>query len=127
LPAADLDPLREWSRINLRKNLKRAIHLPSMFMAEILLFRRGLLPPSVTLLASSHPAVSMPAFVAFEPAIEFAQPALEGGIDLAKVPEPVAFDFEFEQLRSGKYPSWLPVAVFLSTNSRRKYRRQLAG
>ena len=101
------------SRINLRESLVSTRDVALVFVFEAPLPRAVLFFPAVTLSAALEPAIALPAFVCFEPAIQFAQARFDRRIDLAEMPQPIPLDLQFVERGLREYPIRLPVAITL--------------
>jgi hypothetical protein len=94
---------------------------------EAPLLRAILVLPAVTLLTALEPAMALPAFASFEPAIQFAQARFNRGIDFAEIPQPVALDLEFVERGLREDPIRLPVAIPLEDEFVTKVAMPLVG
>jgi hypothetical protein len=110
-PEAEPIAPRGRSRLNLRKVAIGADDLALVLASQISLLVRVSLLPAATLGLTFQPAVALPASPRVEPAIQFAQARFDGGIDLAKIPEPIALDLEFEKRGVFEDPVGLPMKV----------------
>jgi hypothetical protein len=96
-PGADPAASHGRRRINVRKVIEGLFDFAQVHAAEGALPIRFSEAPRILRRDPAEPAMAMPAASRFEPALQFAQPRRNGGIDFKGVPLPVALDLEFEK------------------------------